>query len=202
MKPEGLGGEIASIVTQFVLPAGKVAGAVEKGSRVGRLKLAQIARTGKSRLTKRQKLSLLGQQAAAAGVVDTIVSTDDTEGLHDFFELTPDRSPEKVVGETALEAASLKLLDKMTIGAEAGIASIILPPVLGAAFKTVSKVGAHRPLETVTNILRRNGVDVPLSSGGPKTFAERARTATVADIASLGAIPLHEQVLKQPQKLY
>ena len=189
LEAEGLGGEIASIVTQFVLPAGKVAGAVEKGSRVGRLKLAQIARTGKSRLTKRQKLSLLGQQAAAAGVVDTIVSTDDTEGLHDFFELAPDRSPEKVVGETALEAASLKLLDKMTIGAEAGIASIILPPVLGAAFKTVSKVGAHRPLETVTNILRRNGVDVPLSSGGPKTFAERARTATVADIASLGAIP-------------
>lgn len=216
LKPETLAGEIAEIGTQFVLPGIKGAGAMEKTTRLGRKKLIDIARKGKSNLTRRQKLTLVGQQAAAAGAVDFVVSTDDTQGLHDFFELGPDRSPEKLVGESAYEGVSMKLLDRMLLATEAGIGTVVLPPVLGAVFKGLSKVGANRPVQTADAMLNKaedflygKGFNIPLSKLLPQRLVDRARGVTVADVVSAGAIPAvrsainaaTKQILKQETRI-
>jgi len=216
LKPETLAGEIAEIGTQFVLPGIKGAGAMEKTTRLGRKKLIDIARSGKSKLTRRQKLTLVGQQAAAAGAVDFVVSTDDTQGLHDFFELGPDRSPEKVVGESAYEGVSMKLLDRMLLATEAGIGTVVLPPVLGAVFKGLSKVGANRPVQTADAMLNKaedflygKGFNIPLSKLLPQRFVDMARGVTVADVVTAGAIPAArsainaatKQILKQETRI-
>ena len=182
-------GKITEALTQFAGPGYLAAKTVEGTTRLGRYAAVNLLRKGKRNLSKRQRLTLAGQQIAAAAATDFVVASDDTEGLHDFFELGPDRSPEKVVGETALESTAMRLLDRSLIGAEAGLGQALLPPLLGAAFKTVAKVGASRPIETVSDVLARNGYQLPIASSLPRSFTERARQTTVADLLSLGALP-------------
>lgn len=188
-EPQGTAGKVAEALTQFGVPGYYGAKAVQLGTRIGRKEIVDRARTGASRLSKRQKLTLVGQQAAGAVGVDFITSTDDTQGLHDFFELGPNRTAENKVGETAMEAGAFKLIDKMMIGAEAGAATIVLPPILGAFFKGISKVGAFRPVQEASRALENRGLQVPLANYVPQSLAKRSKGATVADIASLGAIP-------------
>ena len=189
LKQETTTGKIAEGLTQFVGPGVYASKLTEAGSRIGRYAAINLARKGTKNLSKRQRLTLAGQQIAAASAADFIVANDDTEGLHDFFDLGPDRSAENVVGETALEAAGVRLLDRALIGAEAGIAQAVLPPVLGTIFKGAAKVGASRPIETVSDVLARNGYQLPIANSLPRSFAERARQTTVADLLSLGALP-------------
>jgi len=189
LAPTTTTGKVAEGITQFLGP-GVYASKLAAGyTRLGRYATANLARKGTRNLSKRQRLTLTGQQIAAAAGADFIVANDDTEGLHDFFELGPDRSPEKVVGETALENFSTRILDRALIGAEAGLGQAVLPPVLGAIFKGAAKVGASRPIETVSDVLARNGYQLPIASSLPRSFAERARQTTVADLLSLGALP-------------
>jgi len=182
-------GKISEALTQFAGPGYLAAKTVEGTTRLGRYATVNLLRKGKRNLSKRQRLTLTGQQIGAAAGIDFIVANDDTEGLHDFFELGPDRSPEKVVGETALESSAMRLLDRSLIGAEAGLGQAVLPPLLGATFKTVAKVGASRPIETVSDVLAQNGYQLPIASSLPRSFTERARQTTVADLLSLGALP-------------
>jgi len=189
LTPTTTTGKVTEGITQFLGPGYYASKLAEVTTRLGRYAAANLARKGTRNLSKRQRLTLTGQQIAAAAGADFIVANDDTEGLHDFFELGPDRSPEKVVGETALENFSTRLLDRALIGAEAGLGQAVLPPVLGAVFKGVAKVGASRPIETVSDVLARNGYQLPIASSLPRSFAERARQTTVADLLSLGALP-------------
>lgn len=190
LEPQGTGGKVAEALVQFGVPGYYGAKFVQFGTRLGRKEIVDRARTGASRLSKRQKLTLVGQQAAGAVGVDFITSTDDTQGLHDFFELGPNRTAENKVGETAMEAGAFKLIDKMMIGAEAGVATIVLPPILGTFFKGISKVGAFRPVQEASRLLERKKINVPLSNYVPQSLARRSKGATVADILSAGMIPL------------
>ena len=155
MQPEGTAGEIASVVTQFVVPGVKGAGAVSKTTRLGRLDRLTRARTGTSALSRKQKLLLNAQQAGGAAVVDFVVSTEDTEGLHDFFTRDDDNAPENKVGETATEVLAAKLGDRLLLGAEAGVATVVLPPVVGAMLKGIAKTGASRPVEIASDIIEK-----------------------------------------------
>lgn len=189
LEPQGTAGKVAEALTQFGVPGYYGAKLVQQGTRIGRKEILDRFRTGASRLSRRQKLTLLGQQAAGAVGVDFIASTDDTQGLHDFFELGPNRTAENKVGETAMEAGAFKLIDKMMIGAEAGVATIVLPPILGAFFKGISKIGAFRPVQEASRALENRGLQVPLANYVPQSLAKRSKGATIADIATLGAIP-------------
>lgn len=189
LEPQGTAGKVAEALTQFGVPGYYGAKLVQQGTRIGRKEILDRFRTGASRLSRRQKLTLLGQQAAGAVGVDFIASTDDTQGLHDFFELGPNRTAENKVGETAMEAGAFKLIDKMMIGAEGGVATIVLPPILGAFFKGLSTIGAFRPVQEASRALENRGLQVPLTNYIPQSLAKRSKGATIADIATLGAIP-------------
>ena len=190
MQAEGTAGEIASVVTQFVVPGVKGAGAVSKTTRLGRLDRLTRARTGTSALSRKQKLLLNAQQAGGAAVVDFVVSTEDTEGLHDFFTRDDDNAPENKVGETATEVLAAKLGDRLLLGAEAGVATVVLPPVVGAMLKGIAKTGASRPVEIASDIIEKTlGVTTPVSAAAPKSFLDRARRTTVADLVSVGTVP-------------
>ena len=203
-------GKIADVAGQFIAPGLKGAGIVSKSTRLGRLDKITRARTGTSGLSRRQKLLLTSQQAGGATVVDFVVSGDDTEGLHDFFELGPDTSPERKVGETAVELLGAKLLNRTLLGAEAGIATVVLPPALSALLKGGFKFGASRPVEIASNILeKRLGISTPIARSMPNSLLDRARRTTVADIATVGALPAvrksleiaTNQILKQEARI-
>lgn len=202
LKPEGTAGEIASVVGQFVGPGIKGSQFVTRGTRLGRLDKITRARTGKSGLTRRQKLTLNAQQAGGAATMDFVVSTEDTEGLHDFFELGPDPSAENKVGETATEILAAKLGDRALLAAEAGLATVVLPPVVGAMLKGISKVGASRPVEIASDIMeKRLNITTPISAAAPKSFLDRARRTTVADLVSVGTLPLARSGIEQATKM-
>lgn len=189
MTPTTTTAKVTEGITQFATPGYYAAKLAQQTTRLGRYAAANLARKGTKNLSKRQRLALVGQQMAAAGAADFIVATDDTQGLHDFFELGPDRSPEKIVGETATEAAAMKLLDRMLLAGEAGIAQAVLPPVLSGVFKGLAWTGAVRPVEVVSDVLARNGYQLPLSNSLPRNFVDKARQTTVADIVSVGMLP-------------
>jgi len=203
-------GKIADVAGQFMAPGLKGAGLVSRSTRLGRLDRITRARTGTSSLSRRQKLLLTSQQAAGAVVVDFVVSGDNTEGLHDFFELGPDTSPERKVGETAVELLGAKLLNRTLLGAEAGIATVVLPPALSALLKGGFKFGASRPVEIASNILeKRLGISTPIARSMPNSLLDRARRTTVADIATAGGLPAvrksleiaTNQILKQEARI-
>ncbi len=209
-KATTLAGEISHVVGQYVAPGGLGAKVVSNVTRLGRLEKLTRARRGKSSLTRRQKLLLSGQQAVGATAVDFIVSSDESEGIHDFFELGPDMSPERKVGETALELLGAKLLNRTLLGAEAGIATVVLPPVLGAALKGTFKFGASRPVEIASDILQNKlGVVTPIARSSPNSILDRARRTTVADLVTVGALPAvrksleiaTNQILKQEARI-
>ena len=76
IDPEGAAGEIAEVVSQFVVPGLGAASAVSKLSRVKNLpKLAQKA-----------------AQIGAAGVTDAVVATDGVTTIGDFFDAGPTKT--------------------------------------------------------------------------------------------------------------
>lgn len=201
LEPEGTAGKVAEGVGQFLGPGLKGASMVTRGTRLGRLDTISRARRGKSSLSTRQKVTLHAQQAGGAAVTDFIVTTDDTEGLHDFFEIGADNSPEAKVGETAIELFAAKLANRSMLAAEAGVATVVLPPVVGAMLKGITKVGASRPVEIASDILEQKlKISTPISAAAPKSFLDRARRTTVADLVSLGTIPAARAGLEQVAK--
>ena len=115
IDPEGAAGEIAEVVTQFVIPGLGAAGAVSK---LGRLKNA-------SRLTK------TAAQAGAAGITDAVVATDGITTLGDFFGGGVTQTTD-TVGLEGREAAAAKIGNKLRVGLEAAGATAAVDPILRA----------------------------------------------------------------------
>ena len=115
IDPEGAAGEIAEVVTQFVIPGLGAAGAVSKLSRVKNLpKLAQKA-----------------AQIGAAGVTDAVVATDGVTTIGDFFGGGITQTTD-TVGLEGREAAAAKIGNKLKIGLEAVGAAAAVDPILKA----------------------------------------------------------------------
>jgi len=115
IDPEGTAGEIAEVVTQFVIPGLGAAGAVSKLS-----KLKNV-----STLTKK------AAQVGAAGVTDAVVATDGVTTLGDFFGGGVTQTTD-TVGLEGREAAAAKIGNKMKIGLEAMGATAAVDPILKA----------------------------------------------------------------------
>ena len=146
IDPEGAAGEIAEIVTQFVIPGLGTAGIV---SRLGRIKnMSKVA----------QKAAQIG----AAGVTDAVVATDGTTTLGDFFGGGVTQTTD-TVGLEGREAAAAKIGNKLKIGLEAAGATAAVDPILkalGYTGKGLAKAGAV-PIPGIAP----SGIAAPVSRG-------------------------------------
>ena len=115
IDPEGAAGEIAEVVTQFVIPGLGAAGLV---GRLGRVKnMSKVA----------QKASQIG----AAGVTDAVVATDGVTTIGDFFGGGVTQTTD-TVGLEGREAAAAKIGNKLKVGLEAVGATAAVDPILKA----------------------------------------------------------------------
>ena len=96
-----------------------------------------------ARRTKSQKFGLAAQQIAAAGLADAIVSTDGTQTIADFFD-NDYIGTDKRVGLQGREEAARRLFNKIKVGLEGGVATAVVPKVVGTTLSGVAKVGAAR----------------------------------------------------------
>jgi len=110
IDPVGLVGKGAEVITQFVVPGVTAARIVGGLSKAGRLNTAI-------------------RQIAAAGVVDAVVSNNDTVTLGDFFEGGPTETDD-TVGLQGREEALRRLGNKLRVGAEGGVAQIVAPALI------------------------------------------------------------------------
>ena len=109
-------------------------------------KYGNVVKSRESALTKSQRAGLVARQITGAGFADAIVSTDGTQTLGDFFEQGPTQTTSPV-GLEGRDLAFQKIKNKLSVGLEGAVATGVLPPVVGASFKTISKVAAIRPFE-------------------------------------------------------
>lgn len=148
VDPEGTFAKILEVGTQFVVPGGFAISAVSKGSKLGKLAAATKAKRasigaegGIASLTTAQKFGLNAQKAAAAGLVDAAVATDDITTIGDFFEGGPTMTNQEV-GLKGREEALRRLGNKFKIGIEAtgvGAAAPYLIAGIGKAAEPVTK---------------------------------------------------------------
>lgn len=182
IDPTGIAGGLSEGLSQFLIPGLGAAAAVSRVSKVGKMarglrsaksgrkassaRLAAAERKyGATKLSKSQKAALVLQEAGAAVAADTIVSTDGTQSIGDFFDIGPTRTQDVELGETGREAALRKTLNKLKIGAESGIITIGLPVALGGAGTIASKAGAFRPIEEINKFAGTSlpGADVAVA---------------------------------------
>ena len=170
IDPEGLAGTVTEALVQFGIPGIGAASAASKVGRVARIasgkskigvksvgfkdarqlgqKYGDAVKGRASALSRSQRAGLVAQEISAAGLADAIVSTDGTQTLGDFF----DGGPTETIDTVGLEGRDLafsKILNKMKVGIEGGVATGIIPPILGASFKTINTVAATRPIEAL-----------------------------------------------------
>jgi hypothetical protein len=115
IDPEGAAGEIAEVVTQFVIPGLGAAGAVSK----------------LSRLRNVPKMTQRLAQVGAAGVTDAVVATDGVTTLGDFFGGGVTQTTD-TIGLQGREAAAAKIGNKIKVGLEAMGATAAVDPILKA----------------------------------------------------------------------
>ena len=128
IDPEGAAGEIAEVVSQFVVPGLGAASLVSK---------AKI-------LANAPKFIRGAAQAGAAGVTDAVVTTEGTTTIGDFFEGGPTQTTE-LIGLEGREAALARMGNKLKFGFEAAGATALIEPTLkaiGFAGKTATNVAA------------------------------------------------------------
>lgn len=130
--------------------------------------------------TKAQKLGRGALIVSSAGLADAIVSTDDTQTIGDFFEEGPTQTID-AVGMEGQERTFAKLMNKLKVGVEGGIATAILPAALGSSLNVLSKTLGARPVEGLTAINETLG-----------NFVGKAlpKETTVLDLASGFTVPL------------
>jgi len=149
IDPEGVIGKGAEVITQFVVPGLGAASAVSKLSKVGRLNKA--LRSGKASalpgkgITTGERLALGAQQVAAAGAADAMVATDGTTTIADFFEGGPTQTDQEI-GLSGREEALRRLTNKLKIGAETGVATIVAPALLAGTGTVAGKVLTETPI--------------------------------------------------------
>jgi len=149
VDPEGMAGKIAEVATQFVIPGIAAASAVSKLSKVGKLVRAGKARTAvtgqklnpitkTAMVSKSNRVALIAQQAAAAGLADAAVATDGITTIGDFFEGGP-TTTDKEVGLHGRDEALRRLSNKLKIGIESSTIVGSLPAVISGTGKAFSK---------------------------------------------------------------
>ena len=149
IDPEGVIGKGAEVITQFVIPGLGAASAASKLSKVGRLNNA--LRSGKASalpgkgITTGERLALGAQQVAAAGLADAVVATDGTTTIADFFEGGPTQTDQEI-GLSGREEALRRLTNKLKIGAETGVATIVAPALLAGTGTVAGKVLTETPI--------------------------------------------------------
>jgi len=146
IDPEGTFAKILEVGTQFVVPGGLAISAVSKGSKLGKLALAAKSKRasigaegGIASLTTAQKFGLNAQKAAAAGLVDAAVATDDITTIGDFFEGGPTMTNQEV-GLKGREEALRRLGNKFKIGLEATGVGTTVPYALAGLGKVSAPV--------------------------------------------------------------
>jgi hypothetical protein len=139
VDPEGIAGAIGEIGVQFVLPGMAAVGAVSKLSKLGRIARASKAKPNLIGMSRSQKLGLLAQQSAAAGLTDAVVATDNIRTISDFFDGGP-LTTDQAIGLTGRDEAARRLLNKLKIGTEGMAAAAALPFAVGKAVSTTGKV--------------------------------------------------------------
>ena len=107
--------------------------------------------------TKAQKLGRYATMLTAAGFADAIVSTDDTQTIGDFFDAGPTNTID-AVGLDGQERAFAKILNKLKIGLEGGVATAVIPPALGASLKVLNKTLSARPIEALSILIKQQVV--------------------------------------------
>ena len=213
IDPEGAAGKVTEALVQFGIPGIGAASAAGKAGRLARIatgkskigiksvgakdarqlgqKYGNVVKGRASALTRSQRAGIVAQQVTAAGFADAIVSTDGTQTIGDFFEQGP-TSTNDAVGYEGRDKAFQKILNKVKVGVEGGVATAILPPVVGAGLKTVSKVAAIRPFEGLgssTSVLDiASGFTIPAARKGFEVAGKKITGAK-------------EKVLKQPDDL-
>jgi hypothetical protein len=136
--------------------------------------------------TKAQKLGRYATMLTAAGLADAIVSTDDTQTIGDFFDAGPTNTID-AVGLDGQERAFAKILNKLKIGVEGGVATAVIPPALGASLKVLNKTLSARPIEALTELN---------SKVGNVAANVLPRESTVLDIASGMTVPLAKGMIE------
>lgn len=151
IDPEGTAGQIAEALVQFGLPGLGAASAVSKLGAAARLSkvggveaakaLAKSSPAVRNAVTAEvikntPKLTLRLQQMGAAAAADAVVATDGVTTLGDFFEGGPTES-DKRIGLEGREEALRRIKNKLSLGAEAAVATAAIP----AVFKTAGIVG-------------------------------------------------------------
>ena len=136
--------------------------------------------------TKAQKLGRYATMLTAAGFADAIVSTDDTQTIGDFFDAGPTNTID-AVGLDGQERAFAKILNKLKIGLEGGVATAVIPPALGASLKVLNKTLSARPIEALSNFNKTVG-------GVAANILPKE--STVLDIASGMTVPLAKGMIE------
>jgi len=145
VDPEGMAGKIAEVATQFVIPGIAAASAVSKLSKVGKLVRAGKARTAvtgqklnpitkTAMVSKSNRVALIAQQAAAAGLADAAVATDGITTIGDFFDGGPTTTDQEV-GLHGRDEALRRLSNKLKIGIESSTIVGSLPAVISGTGK-------------------------------------------------------------------
>ena len=132
--------------------------------------------------TKGQKMGRYAVMATAAGLADAIVSTDDTQTLGDFFDAGPTNTID-AVGYEGRERAFAKILNKMKVGIEGGVATAVLPPAFLASLNAVNRTLAARPVELLESL------GVPTVGKAIGNVLPTGKDTTVLDIASGFTVP-------------
>ena len=130
--------------------------------------------------TKQQKLGRYATMATAAGFADAIVSTDDTQTIGDFFDAGPTNTVD-AVGMDGQERAFAKILNKLKVGVEGGVATAILPPAFGASLNVLNRTLGARPVEALSTLNK---------TVGNFAGAILPKETTVLDLASGMTLPL------------
>jgi len=135
--------------------------------------------------TKAQKLGRYATMLTAAGLADAIVSTDDTQTIGDFFDAGPTNTVD-AVGMDGQERAFTKILNKLKVGVEGGVATAVFPPAFGASLKVLNKTLSARPVEGLTQLNQSVG-----------NFAGKVlpQNTTVLDLASGMTLPLAKGII-------
>lgn len=168
VDPEGAAGEIAEVVSQFVVPG------------LGAASLVSKARV----LANAPKLIRAAAQAGAAGVTDAVVSTAGTTTIGDFFEGGPTQTTD-LIGLEGREAAMARIGNKMKFGLEAAGATALVEPTLkaiGMAGRIAGDVTAPVAAPVARQALRAG---TALSTTGGQLARNLLGAERVEDIASV-----------------
>ena len=217
IDPEGLAGTVTEAIIQYGIPgigAASVAGRLGRVARIasGKSKIGvksvglkdarqlgqKYGNTVKGRtsaLSKSQRAGVAAQQITGAFLADAIVATDGTQTLGDFFESGPTETVD-TVGLEGRDKAFQKILNKLKVGVEGGVATGILPPVLGTSLTAISKVAAARPLESIASGALGKATTLDIASG----FTIPAIKKTF-DVTGKALTDAKEKIYKDPTNL-